>query len=305
MTQSYRHFEIIIVDDGSSDGTRQWIEKHPFPADNLLIYVYQKNSGPYSARNNGLSHAKGKYIAFQDSDDEWPDYHLAELCHILEENNDIDWIFGSIQRIDHDTREVVEMSNFVTESGNTHPFIKLKTEQRKNGVQVIVDRHAGSTAISYQVPGSTQCGLIRASVFSQIKFDPSYRTAYDRFFAIKCLLLGYKFAYVNKTHQIYHIHDSHISLVNGANAEKLYHSSLTMIRGYRSLNVLSLTDEEQVALSRRIAQAYAWELSVAYILLKRHGKALLAALCAVRNDPTHWRYYKLALGCLIKWLIRW
>lgn len=71
MIQTYRDFEIILVDDGSTDETQHEIEKF---FDNKMIdykYIYQENSGPSSARNNGVQNASGEYIAFLDSDDEW------------------------------------------------------------------------------------------------------------------------------------------------------------------------------------------------------------------------------------------
>jgi len=67
--QSYENLEIIIVNDGSDDGTEIEIMKYN---DNRIKYYYQKNSGkPAAARNLGLRNARGEYIAFLDSDDIW------------------------------------------------------------------------------------------------------------------------------------------------------------------------------------------------------------------------------------------
>ncbi len=59
--------EIIVVDDGSTDGTGEMIAAD-FP---MVNYFYQDTQGPSAARNRGLDHASGKWIAFLDSDDEW------------------------------------------------------------------------------------------------------------------------------------------------------------------------------------------------------------------------------------------
>jgi glycosyltransferase involved in cell wall biosynthesis len=56
--------EIIVVDDGSTDGTWEWLQQQPG-----LIILYQKNQGQTYAINNGLSYATGKYVRFLDSDD--------------------------------------------------------------------------------------------------------------------------------------------------------------------------------------------------------------------------------------------
>jgi glycosyltransferase involved in cell wall biosynthesis len=75
--QSAHVSEIIVVDDGSTDGTKELIEHEN------IEYIYQENKGVSSARNCGIKKAKNEWIAFLDSDDEWePDkvaHHIS--CH--------------------------------------------------------------------------------------------------------------------------------------------------------------------------------------------------------------------------------
>lgn len=66
LSQSYTDYEIIVVDDGSTDNTRKVVESFNAEA---IRYVYQNNMGRSAARNAGISSAKGQYIAFLDSDD--------------------------------------------------------------------------------------------------------------------------------------------------------------------------------------------------------------------------------------------
>jgi glycosyltransferase involved in cell wall biosynthesis len=69
LDQTYQDFEIIVVDDGSKDNTEEVINGF---TDTRIRYVkHQQNKGGSAARNTGIKFAKGKYIAFQDSDDEW------------------------------------------------------------------------------------------------------------------------------------------------------------------------------------------------------------------------------------------
>ncbi len=68
LAQSYTDLEMIIIDDGSTDGTKKLITSYK---DERINYFYQQNHGVAHARNRGLALAKGEFIAFLDSDDWW------------------------------------------------------------------------------------------------------------------------------------------------------------------------------------------------------------------------------------------
>lgn len=84
INQTYDDLELIIVDDGSVDNTKEVISEFD---DKRIKYIYQKNSGACSARNAGIKISKGKYIAFLDSDDEWNINKLEKQIKFIEEKN--------------------------------------------------------------------------------------------------------------------------------------------------------------------------------------------------------------------------
>lgn len=98
LNQTYKEFELLIIDDGSSDNTKLFCEK--YLSDNRVKYIYQENKGLAGARNTGISNSKGKYICFLDDDDVWKKNKLQKQVDFFEQNQDIGMVYTNLELID-------------------------------------------------------------------------------------------------------------------------------------------------------------------------------------------------------------
>jgi len=91
LSQTFEDFELIIVDNGSTDNTQGWLQENY--QDKRIVYFYQEGSGtPASPRNTGISIAKGKWVCFLDSDDKWDKDKLYALFSTIKVDDAIDVI---------------------------------------------------------------------------------------------------------------------------------------------------------------------------------------------------------------------
>jgi len=94
LTQDYSQMELLVIDDGSTDGTAD----HAALQDPRIRVLRQKNAGPAAARNLGLAHAQGELVAFIDADDFWLPGKLRTQVAYLLAHPDVHIVFGGFTR---------------------------------------------------------------------------------------------------------------------------------------------------------------------------------------------------------------
>lgn len=87
LSQTYKNWELIIVDDCSIDNTEEVVKKYLEKDNRIKYFKLSVNSGPAVARNVALEKASGKYIAFLDSDDLWMEEKLEKQISFMKQNN--------------------------------------------------------------------------------------------------------------------------------------------------------------------------------------------------------------------------
>jgi glycosyltransferase involved in cell wall biosynthesis len=142
-SQNYAPLEILVVDDGSTDGTRQLARGWPD-----VRYVYQENQGVSAARNTGIALARGELLAFLDADDLWTPNHLQLLIKPLLEQPELRYVWG-LPRI-------------------------VRLHERGDGSRTV-------ELLEEQLPAFlVGSGLFRPAVFDEVgRFDPALRLSED------------------------------------------------------------------------------------------------------------------------------
>ena len=122
--QSFNNWECIIIDDGSTDNTKELL-KEIIDLDTQITYFYQHNKERSIARNNGATKAKGQYFIFLDSDDEFENNHLELLYHNIVKTNTIEGMYftngkikteNTIELIDTNIPNILPIDYFINNS---------------------------------------------------------------------------------------------------------------------------------------------------------------------------------------------
>jgi glycosyltransferase involved in cell wall biosynthesis len=190
LAQTYPHREIIVIDDGSTDGSGEAIQRFLSQRTNgndqtqQIHYFNQPNQGPSAARNTGIEKARGEYIAFLDSDDVW----LPEK---------LEWQMRAIEQFKNDCGACFTDAKLVNNSGADMTIFRShgRHYEQTMGIEPDAVRLLARSFCGYWMSSL----LARTDLVKQIGgFDPVIFYCDDRDFYFRLSLVT-SFAYVNKT----------------------------------------------------------------------------------------------------------
>ncbi len=211
--QNYKNWELIIINDGSTDLTEKFIHKYN---DERIKYYYQKNAGVSVARNIGMVHAKGEFLTFLDADDALTEISIALRVECFCNNEDTDLVHGIAS---------IRTENLEIEQRASEPF---KYSKLLDLVLKLDNRLFFNP--SY---------MIRASKIANLKFKVGMTHCEDILFLFSLLHQGCR--YNSVSHRVYLYRVSGTSAMSNIDA---------MIKGY--LELLASIKSKKISYVRTI-----------------------------------------------------
>lgn len=190
MNQTFKNWELIIIDDGSTDGTATVI--HSFIAlDNRIKYLYQENARQAKARNNGILHAKGNLLAFLDSDDLWLPTKLEK----------------SLQFFDLNKYDLLFTNSYISSDANID-VSSTSYETMHVTAQEYLNRSAIPLFLSYnRIPTLTV--ILKKEVMEKVGFfDEKSVPIEDYDLWLRLLISGCNFVAIAEPLSIYRVHSA-------------------------------------------------------------------------------------------------
>ena len=208
--QTFNNFKVYIIDDGSNDITRDYLDEYVKDKENFIV-KHIVNGGVSNARNHGIDISTSKYIAFVDADDTVEKDFLKDAYELIEDNN-LDLIIGGYNEIRNGVIDRVRLSQ-----PGLHIYEGNKID---NFLEKLL---SGKTNENNQEIGDCPTGRIYTRLFKRdsigsLRFDSKVHMSEDTLFMIDYTNKANKIGIVDKVWYNYYINDYSIS--NGKKNEK-------------------------------------------------------------------------------------
>lgn len=263
--QNRRVTEIIVVDDGSQDGTpdvaRRWGELHRQP---VRVVVMERNGGPAAARNRGIELAGTRYVAFLDSDDEHLPDTLPTLCAALDANPEAVMSFGDATVVTPTGREP---------HGLFAPKVDLPTAATALGNESFMLNDAQDALLAASIiPTSATC-FRRADAIAVEGMPQQFRSGEDWLFFLRLTQRG-RFVFTTRDLALHHRHDDNLTSPRAAEfvARQKLDGLLALQDGALGLQ-LTRTQQDRVA-AMLARQWPAWRYHLSRMGLRRYAESL-------------------------------
>jgi len=253
--QSFTDWELLLVDDGSEDNTKEVIEAIS-KTDRRIRYIYQENAERSAARNNGIKHAKGQYICFLDSDDQYLPNHFETFKHEIDKLNSPVALF------------------FTDHICNTNGIIHKDEIPRLAGDQLLF-------LFQNAVIPARVC--VHANILENEKFDEEITVIEDKLLWTR-IANHFPIIQINKETVVYTLHeDNSINLKNNPSL-KCWDGLKIFFKRYPEIN-----RRIPKRIKRNIISDTLFGVAKCYIFSNRKSKAIYFILYSIIIKPFHFQ----------------
>jgi glycosyltransferase involved in cell wall biosynthesis len=295
--QTFADWELVVVDDRSTDGTRELVAKMSAEDPRIRYTLGTRKRGPAGARNHGVAESRGRFVALLDSDDQWEEFHLAEAVRRLTDDaapadvftaNPLRKRWGSGEVVEHDQLDLAAYPGRA--DGDVFRFDPEKQFDPALRRRLL----------------TTQTIVARREVFERLPFDEDLMGCEDCLFPIQVAAAKFRVVHRQAYHVTYWVHDDNLTNRDGAHApERMVEVREAFVRLYRRiLRDYRLTPDQKAFVEGQLAEYLVWTLGyTTYLPMGRYGRARACFRQGLRLKPLRGAYWRVLVTSYAKQLL--
>ena len=196
LKQTYKNYEVVIVDDGSKDNSVELIKRYVNKHKNFYLYTHpdNKNKGLIESLKLGISKAKGEYVAFLESVDYWHKDNLLEKIKLINKYKNVNFISNGVEPFGEDEESVKKRMKYTNRISN----LLFKENNYIHPIQII----------DFNVVPTFSCIMIKKEILNNLNYD-SIIPEYVDFWLYRQILLNNNLFHVRSNLTFWRVHDSY------------------------------------------------------------------------------------------------